>query len=608
MVDAVVSNLDPLWYSMTLSAMQSEPENAAHFQTDAQLGESTTWIVGLPNSNTMPDTLTLASSDGMPSVAVPRELLQRGSPSGLLVTEFTGESSSLPSEAQPGATVDFGGTSMEVSTAVVDVSLLDLRQTGASVVDVHGLANPIFIRLSDQDTFSADSPCAFLNASNMWSQEGVYRAIPGTSAQADTSGAWCASTHLSLFALLIPPAPAVEIECTTLDTLFGNDPSCFQPAMLIGLVLGVLAFCCCLTVLLCCFRCRRVTAGRLKLQDQQGGAYEFQFKVAKEITHGIGGVAERPEDDGKTKIVVKWDVDLEQAQQANFEFEKGRSGSALNVTGTGILLTEAASPDIKKIGSETPKSVRSRKLSEAEEEAELSEVEATSEIKEWDHEDFLVEVDVDSPDELKRTKSGIGYEAYGDEVHIEYFSSTHQKWIQGCIDGIGRLGDGEAIPTYTILLKLGGLHRQKREFVDLSLLREPFKQNCPVSVQVGKEWLPGLVSSRQALPLGYTVNLLENGSYNLSGKSVTAVADQVRPRFPNGQAVEVYRGVTLGWFPGVARAEKDSESGWPKVSIEMAPHWEADTTEVVSCFHYHVRILPGKIPILESGQRSTMAL
>lgn len=25
-------------------------------------------------------------------------------------------------------------------------------------------------RLSDQDTFSADSPCAFLNASNMWSQ------------------------------------------------------------------------------------------------------------------------------------------------------------------------------------------------------------------------------------------------------------------------------------------------------------------------------------------------------------------------------------------------------------------------------------------------------
>ena len=25
----VVSNLDPLWYSMTLSAMQSEPENAA---------------------------------------------------------------------------------------------------------------------------------------------------------------------------------------------------------------------------------------------------------------------------------------------------------------------------------------------------------------------------------------------------------------------------------------------------------------------------------------------------------------------------------------------------------------------------------------------------
>lgn len=43
-------------------------------------------------------------------------------------------------------------------------------------------------------------------------------------------------------------------------------------------------------------------------------------------------------------------------------------------------------------------------------------------------------------------------------------SLTVSARIQGCIDGIGRLGDGEAIPTYTILLKLGGLHRQKREF------------------------------------------------------------------------------------------------------------------------------------------------
>ena len=51
-------------------------------------------------------------------------------------------------------------------------------------------------------------------------------------------------------------------------------------------------------------------------------------------------------------------------------------------------------------------------------------------------EEFLVEVEVDPPDAIrpdaiKKTKSGIGYEAYADGTYIEYFSQTHQKWLLG---------------------------------------------------------------------------------------------------------------------------------------------------------------------------------
>ena len=40
----------------------------------------------------------------------------------------------------------------------------------------------------------------------------------------------------------------------------------------------------------------------------------------------------------------------------------------------------------------------------------------------------MVEEETDLP---KRSISGIGYEAYGDSAHIEYFSATHNKWLLG---------------------------------------------------------------------------------------------------------------------------------------------------------------------------------
>ena len=45
--------------------------------------------------------------------------------------------------------------------------------------------------------------------------------------------------------------------------------------------------------------------------------------------------------------------------------------------------------------------------------------------------DFEVEVVEEDTDVIKRSISGIGYEAYGNSAHIEYYSATHKKWLLG---------------------------------------------------------------------------------------------------------------------------------------------------------------------------------
>lgn len=115
--------------------------------------------------------------------------------------------------------------------------------------------------------------------------------------------------------------------------------------------------------------------------------------------------------------------------------------------------------------------------------------------------DFHVEIGDDPELDLpKRSISGLGYEAYGNRDHVEYFSLTHKKWLlgnhsaitwfaiifsksfpsfshtfyvplspcrlQGCITGTGKLvEEGEKtsslIPVYSIVLVGGAVHQQR---------------------------------------------------------------------------------------------------------------------------------------------------
>mmetsp|Transcript_48856 Transcript_48856/g.109652 ORF Transcript_48856/g.109652 Transcript_48856/m.109652 type:complete len:104 (+) Transcript_48856:3-314(+) len=73
------------------------------------------------------------------------------------------------------------------------------------------------------------------------------------------------------------------------------------------------------------------------------------------------------------------------------------------------------------------------------------------------------------------------------------------------------------------------------------------------------------------------------------GRCVDVAADKVRRRFPDGQSVAVYRGVSEGWHFGVARCpDKQDHNAWPQVHVEFEALTEAGN-EVVECFHHRVQ-------------------
>lgn len=106
------------------------------------------------------------------------------------------------------------------------------------------------------------------------------------------------------------------------------------------------------------------------------------------------------------------------------------------------------------------------------------------------------------------SSSGPVCEVFEDRQYIEYFSETHQKWIQGSIQGSGHLptasSDEKIMPTYHVRLS----RNQWRRFVPVNSLRLPFQPGDSVSVNVDDQWQAATVQKRHGYPLAYEVQLL----------------------------------------------------------------------------------------------------
>jgi len=136
--------------------------------------------------------------------------------------------------------------------------------------------------------------------------------------------------------------------------------------------------------------------------------------------------------------------------------------------------------------------------------------------------------------------------AYDDGQDIEYFSATHQQWLNGIVHSEAYSGGGQiagATVLTTVSLCRGG---QIRENTGLDLLRSPLKPGELVEMISGGKRLAATIAPDQLVP-----RPLMHG-YRVVLDGTREVLDNVAPidlkrRFPRGQSVEVYRGPHRGW-------------------------------------------------------------
>ncbi|CAJ1385979.1 unnamed protein product [Effrenium voratum] len=143
---------------------------------------------------------------------IPTETLQNGSYSAVVITTFNGETGKDLMGKGASATSSTGNP-LIFSTDAMDVSLFG---SDLSVVHVTS-AEPIFIKLSITNP-EPSLFCAYQLPDGTWSREGVRLATEKELDQfrgVDTSGAWCATSHLSIFAIFVD----VLLDCTNINVL-----------------------------------------------------------------------------------------------------------------------------------------------------------------------------------------------------------------------------------------------------------------------------------------------------------------------------------------------------------------------------------------------------
>lgn len=157
-----------------------------------------------------------------------------------------------------------------VAGPLIQISLLD---TELDSVDLN-FSEPLIFRVSEEAVDSAS--CNFLTEAG-WSEEGMHKASSEEVQQAfgpgpvDTSGTWCATTHLSLFTILRP--------CTFSETL-QRESKCFDPPTF-GALLGssILCLCCGACGFYTTVRSRHVIGGKMKLSDVEGSSHDVPFQA-----------------------------------------------------------------------------------------------------------------------------------------------------------------------------------------------------------------------------------------------------------------------------------------------------------------------------------------
>ncbi|CAJ1421297.1 unnamed protein product [Effrenium voratum] len=527
--DLLMSHIDSL---LTANGNRNPNSTNVSQTSEVQLPDGAVLSLTIPHE-TQPVLATTANS----TVFVPRSVASLAARPALAALSVpSGEH--LGDDLRRGAVIDMGGKEKwRLAGPLLELSLLDLDSN--SKVDVKNLSEPIIFRIAS-GSFSG-AKCAFLTPTPTWSQEGVYRPSPEElrAIGDDTSGFWCATTHLTTFSILEP------VVCSFWGSLKPG-AVCFDPPIFSACLLGV-AFCLCCSVWAFCLlmKSRKVIGGTISLQDTRGSEHEVPFQVVRPRLQGMRAGC---------KTTVSWSLEAEKWQARNpcsFSRDSCDLGSLASPTrfadrGTRVR-TKQSFFRSNSVLSSTGSSAGYHHPSPSE--AEGLETEGFEGVVP------LPLPTIASPVARKEASPCGPLEAYVDGTKVEYFSETHNKWVQGSIQGPGRVGRN-GMPVYTVALGRG----RPRSFVPLERLRLPFEKAEAVSVEFQGRWQAAVVVGMHSLPLAYAVRLPD--------ETLVFPAEKVRVRYVDGDAVDVYQGLEQGWVTAVCGS--GSESSWPEVSVKSS--------------------------------------
>lgn len=236
---------------------------------------------GAVSSDAAWQAVEVSTEAGQMPVLLPEELLNAnvGGNKMLVVTELNAAALQELPEATSTLSESTGSTKGILNSRVLDLSLASEQSGSVGLAAVTGLRQPLYFRIRESNPIEGDL-CVFYDpVSRDWSSEGtrIELQVP-VGVASGTSGTWCQTTHLSLFAVM---------QTISFDGLLPTGETAAASAGVVAIVTLIFCFCGSLIVaFLLKRRLRRPVKGQAHIRAK-GGMQTFDFtrgKLVDEVT------------------------------------------------------------------------------------------------------------------------------------------------------------------------------------------------------------------------------------------------------------------------------------------------------------------------------------
>jgi len=582
-----------------LAALEANQESLV-LETDA--GEVTVVKLSTPTSSDESFVFQFpAAGDNESSaaiaVSVPVSLVQQLQLEGnvmLSVTQLNEESMATLG--------DTSGSNVILLAPIIDFSLVQENAGAVKTATVSELTDPIIFRISDASPTEEDLCVFFDFDTNSWSTEGVALATSSQVAAlsgVNSSGTWCAATHLSLFS----SAQITPFD----DSITQDDHTIDWDSYVIALILMVVL--CVPTCIMFCtwsfFLARPASSGKTKIQDARGRSHVVTFTRNKIMADRMPSEKSPKNADGqKKKVLVTWDVEPEQIMS-----------SIQHMQGHGWVAMDS---HVTQTKSMTSMRSMTREKSHVFEELRKASQEG-QEVPQGERldEDGASFSDIVEESLVEASLSWMGkelYEVFEDREPVYYWSTTHQMLMQAFITGSGIFDDVE--PSYDVMV---GPQRQLRQRVPCQYLSAALRDGDSVFYDEGdgktRIWRKGIVVENihargtirlfdvieqegilasDQLPREASAGDLEpnNESTKTGAKSgeaahKTVSISRICRRFEKGQIVCVFQGQDTGWQSAVVGHVQDFTDEFSPLhlkSLQVHLASATDPVDIQTCF------------------------